>query len=169
MSAKHSSVLFSLFVAMGVLLVVALAFANPPVDKKHVKGAASGGVILDEGSGVTHKGIDQPNMKDFRRLRQRQKLLQTGKGEMLTADMATPKTGTDMVLVILVEFGGTDTFRWEQGVSTWDPLGIADSNEWAGTVGDCSNIPAETGEFTYTGPLHNQISRPLSADDRSGD
>ena len=32
------------------------------------------------------------------------------------------------MLVILVEFAGTDTFTWNPG-DTWDPLGIADPNE----------------------------------------
>jgi immune inhibitor A len=171
MSAKRRSVLFSLMVTVSVLLIVALAFGNPPVDKKQFKGGASGGVAVDKGAGVTHKEIDQPNMKDFRKLRQRQRVLQSGRDGMLTADMITTaaKTGTDTVLVILVEFAGTDTFTWTKGVSTWDPLGQANSAEWAGTIGDCSNIAAETGEFTYSGPLHNQIGRPLSAEDRSGD
>jgi immune inhibitor A len=171
MSAKRRSVLFSPMVTVGVLLIVALAFGNPPVDKKQVKGAASGGVAVDKGSGVTHKEIDQPNMKDFRKLRQRQRLLQSGKDGMLTGDMFTTaaKIGIDTVLVILVEFAGTDTFTWTKGESTWDPLGKADSAEWAGSIGDCSNIDAATQDFTYTGPLHNQIARPLSAEDRSGD
>ncbi len=171
MCAKRRSVLFSLMVTVSVLLVVALAFGNPPVDKKQFKGGASGGTAVDKGSGVTHKEIDQPNMKDFRKLRQRQRVLQSGRDGMLTADMITTaaKTGTDTVLVILVEFAGTDTFTWTKGVSTWDPLGQANSAEWAGTIGDCANIAADTGEFTYSGPLHNQIARPLSAEDRSGD
>ena len=36
-------------------------------------------------------------------------------------------------------------------------------------VVDCSNIITQTQTFTYTGPLHNEIPRPLSAEDRSGD
>ena len=171
MCAKRKSVFFSLMVTIGVLFIVALAFGNPPVDKKQLKGGSSGGVSVDKGAGVTHKEIDQPNMKDFRKLRQRQRLLQSAKDGMLTADMITTaaKTGTDTVLVILVEFGGTDTFTWTKGVSTWDPLGKADSNESTGTIGDCTNIAADSGDFTYSGPLHNQIARPLSAEDRSGD
>jgi immune inhibitor A len=169
MFAKNSSGFFSLIVTISFLLIVALAFGNPPVDKNNFKGTAYGDVTIDESPWLAHKGIDQPNIKDFRKLRQRQRLLQTGKGELMKAEMAAGKTGTDTVLVILVEFAGTDTFTWTKGVSTWDPLGKADSNEWAGSVGDCSKIAAETGDFTFTGPLHNQIARPLSAEDRSGD
>ena len=36
-------------------------------------------------------------------------------------------------------------------------------------VGDCSKIITQTKTFTYSGPLHNQIPRPLSQADRSGD
>ena len=35
-------------------------------------------------------------------------------------------------------------------------------------LGDCSKIITQTTVFTYTGPLHNQIPRPISQDDRSG-
>ena len=83
-------------------------------------------------------------------------------------------TGTDRVLVILVEFAGTDTLTWKPG-DVWDPYGKADPNEAVYdaddnvVVGDCSNIITEKKTFTYTGPLHNQIPRPVSATDRSGD
>ncbi|MCC7174370.1 MAG: immune inhibitor A [Bryobacterales bacterium] len=85
--------------------------------------------------------------------------------------------GTGRILVILVEFGGTDTFEFiptGPNKSTWDPIGKADSSEWTGTVGDCSAIIQKyniTGPqmFTYSGPLHNQIERPRSASDVSGD
>ena len=112
------------------------------------------------------KAIDQPNIKDYLRNRERQRLLESG--ELAQASiLSQPKT--DRVLVILVEFAGTDTFTWEEGISTWDPLGIADPNEFTGTTGDCSQIISQTTVFTYTGPVHNEIARPLSPDDRSGD
>ncbi len=126
--------------------------ANPPVDRT--------------GQAGNVKPIDQPNPKDLARMRARQRLLEAGQ----TAEAAAlAQTGTDRVLMILVEFAGTDVFTWTQGVSTWDPKGIADPNEFTGTVGDCSNIITQTTVFTYTGPLHNQMARPLSAADRSGD
>jgi immune inhibitor A len=96
----------------------------------------------------------------------RQRLLEAGQ----TAEAAAlAQTGEDRILIVLAEFDGTDVFTWTQGVSTWDPYGIADPNEDTGTAGDCSLIITETKTFTYTGPLHNAIARPLSADDRSGD
>jgi immune inhibitor A len=112
------------------------------------------------------KPIDQPNVKEYQKLEERQRLLEAG----LTAQAdALAQTGTDRVLVILVEFAGTDVFTWTQGVSTWDPLGIADPNEYTGVVGDCSNIITQTTVFTYTGPMHNELPRPVSPTDRSGD
>jgi immune inhibitor A len=91
-------------------------------------------------------------------------------------------SGTDRVLVILVEFAGTDVFTWTAPItptdfttgSQWDPLGRADPNEAVVdadgnvVVGDCSKIITQTKTFTYSGPLHNKIPRPLSEADRSG-
>ncbi len=120
------------------------------------------------------KPIDQPNPLDKARMMERQRLLEAGQ----TAEAAAlAQTGSDRVLVILVEFAGTDVFTWTAPItptdyttgSQWDPLGIADPNEYTGDVGDCSNIITQTQTFTYTGPLHNQIEKPLSAADRSGD
>ncbi|HID63794.1 MAG TPA: hypothetical protein EYP49_13805, partial [Anaerolineae bacterium] len=89
------------------------------------------------------KPIDQPNPKDYLRNRRRQELMEAGR----TAEArALDLTGTDRVLVILVEFAGTDVFTWEAGVSTWDPYGRADPNEAVYDdegnliVGDCSHI-----------------------------
>jgi immune inhibitor A len=117
------------------------------------------------------KSIDQPNPIDYQRIRERQRLLKEGK----TAQAAALSEGPDdRILVIMVEFAGTDTFTWKPG-DTWDPYGIADPNEAvydaSGNliVGDCSNIITEEKTFTYSGPLHNEIPRPLSAEDRSGD
>jgi immune inhibitor A len=109
--------------------------------------------------------MDQPNPKDFLRAEQRMQLLKEGK----TAEAnALGLSGTDRVLVILVEFAGTDTFTWTNGTSHWDPLNIADTAQDTGVAGDCSLIITSTQTFTYTGPLHNQIERPLSEADRSG-
>jgi immune inhibitor A len=125
------------------------------------------------------KPIDQPNPKDLARMRARQRLLEAGQ----TAEAAAlAQTGTDRVLVILAEYAGTDVFTWTAPItptdpttgSQWDPLGIANPNEavYAASgslvTGDCSKIITQTKVFTYTGPLHNQIPRPLSETDRSG-
>ncbi|MGV8039205.1 MAG: M6 family metalloprotease domain-containing protein [Thermoanaerobaculaceae bacterium] len=131
------------------------------------------------------KEKDEPNAADYRRMRQRQRALERlyaqlaedgmAELELGVAAAAPPQSGTDRVLVILVEFGGSDTFTWTLGQSTWDPLGKTDTNEAVKdangnvVVGDCSKIITATRTFTYTGPLHNQIARPLSASDRSGD
>ena len=141
---------------------MAVGIGAPPVD------SAPGAVK----PGTSVKPIDQPNIKDKQRMMERQRLLEAGQ----TAEAAAlAQTGTDRVLVVLVEFAGTDVFTWTQGVSTWDPLGIADPNEVVldenddPVLGDCSNIITQTTVFTYTGPLHNMIEQPRSASDRSGD
>jgi len=112
------------------------------------------------------KPVDLPNIKDYLRNRERQRLLEAGD---LAGANALSLAASDRVLVVLVEFAGTDVFTWTAGSSTWDPLGIADPNEDTGVIGDCSNIITQTTVFTYSGPAHNEIPRPLSADDRSGD
>ena len=117
------------------------------------------------GRAATAKPIDQPNVKDFQRNQERMRLLEAGK-DAEAASLA--KTADDRVLVILVEFAGTDTFTWHPG-DHWDPKGIADPNEDTGTLGDCSKIINTQQTFTYSGPLHNAIPRPLSAEDRSGE
>ena len=122
------------------------------------------GVQTVDGPIAKPKGIDQPNPIEFQRNQERLKLMDAGQ---LADAAALAKTGTTKVLVLLVDFAGTDTFTWNPG-DHWDPLGIADPNEFTGTVGDCSNIITTTQTFTYTGPLHNQIDRPVSPDDRSG-
>ena len=71
------------------------------------------------------KPIDQPNLKDYLRNQERLRLLESGFSAQ--ADMLS-LTADDRILVILVEFAGTDTFTWSPG-DTWDPLGIADPNE----------------------------------------
>ena len=89
---------------------------------------------------------------------------------------ALAQTGTDRVLVILVEFAGTDVFTWTAPITPDVILQLVRSGiHWASpirmkpcidvngdvVVGDCSNIITQTKTFTYTGPLHNQIERPL--------
>ena len=130
------------------------------------------------------KPLDEPNPLERRRLFERRRLLdeaQRAAGDGIRvrsldlAAEALARVGRDRVLVILVEFAGTDTFTWTKGQSSWDPLGKADGNEVvrdAGgnvVVGDCSLIIDATRSFTYSGPLHNAIPRPLSAADRSGE
>lgn len=149
--------------ALLITLCMALpAAAHPPAPDDQVTTRQSMTAPL--------KPIDRPTPRDFQRNQQRLRLLETG--EKAAAGQLT-LTGTDRVLVILVEFAGTDTFTWQPG-DAWDPLGRADPAEAVtddrGNVvlGDCSRIITQTTTFTYTGPLHNQIPQPLSADDRSG-
>ncbi|MGE5603302.1 MAG: M6 family metalloprotease domain-containing protein, partial [Nitrososphaerales archaeon] len=151
------------------LLLTAVAGANPPAPGDWT---AQPPVENQTGKHLTKpvKPLDQPNIKDFQRNKERQRLLANGQyfeAQSLALD------ADDRVLVILVEFGGTDTFTWKPG-DKWDPIGKADPDEVVtdaegNIVVDCSNIITQTKTFTYSGPLHNQIPRPLSAADRSGD
>jgi immune inhibitor A len=176
--------LFTLILAVGMLAtMVSPVFANPPAPDDEI---AKPGITISPPAPPYAarpprgaKPVDQPNPRDYWRNMQRQRLLEAGQ----TAEAnALVLTGTDRVLVILVEFAGTDVFTWTAGVSTWDPLGIADPNEYTGVVGDCSVIqqkieatlgysltPGTVVTFTYEGPLHNMIERPRSLSDRSGD
>ncbi len=164
-------------IVVAVLMVLTMAtpaLANPPYPEGE---KAEVTVQLQEDVGLRPtvrraKPIDQPNIKDYLRNRKRQELLEAGQ----TAEAnALSLTADDRVLVILVEFAGTDVFTWEAGVSTWDPYGRADPDEAVYDddgnliVGDCSNIITQTTVFTYTGPAHNEIPRTLSPDDRSAD
>lgn len=150
-----------LALVLSALLPAATVGANPPAPEDRP------GAVLppDTLPGPYYgKPYDRPEPLAHQRLMERQRLLENGQ---LDAANTLAITGTDRVLVILVEFAGSDTVTWNAG-DTWDPLGIADEGEWTGTVGDCSHIITQTQSFTYSGPLHNAIPRPLSEADRSG-
>lgn len=161
-------------VVLAVALLAGLFMVKPAAAQQQVDGGPVGGPVVEDGAyqrPAAVKPIDQPNPKDYLRNMNRMQLLK--QGNTLAADKLALQ-GTDRVLVLLVEFTGTDVFTWTANISPalsshWDPLGIADPSEDTGTLGDCSNIITQTQVFTYTGPLHNQIDRPLSLTDRSGD
>ncbi len=133
------------------------------------------------------KSLDQPNPFDARRVQARREALAAERrlrdsGLPISASVQaaladTVVSATDRVLVILVEFAGTNTFTFTPGVSTWDPTGRCDTAEYIGQVGTtnaAAAIAAAHGmsgptALSFAGPLHNQIPRPLSAADRSGD
>ena len=157
------------------------AWANPPVD--------GGGGASVEAARRFSAEIDQPNPLERARIQQRlqaqQALRQSGARAAATAGDGPVfgdgpelfgKSGTDRILVILVEFAGTNTFTWTPGVSTWDPLGRCDNSEFDGS--NLGNAPASqffankygiTGptNFTYRGPLHNEIPQPPGTNDPS--
>ncbi|MCX6623249.1 MAG: immune inhibitor A [Acidobacteria bacterium] len=122
---------------------------------------------------------DQPNPIEVRRIEARrhfvERLRAAGKSPREAAGSLFAKTGQDQVLVVLVEFGGTDRFEFipsGPNASTWDPIGRMDGSEWTGKVGDCSAIVKKYAitapkTFTYSGPLHNEIQRPVSETDSS--
>jgi immune inhibitor A len=171
------------------LAVAAPAWASPPYPGGGDEPAGEPELPDRSAQPTRGKLIDQPNLKDYRRIQERWRLLEAGK---VAEANALAQTGEDRALVILVQFAGTDTYTWTvpsnpmsptiRTGSTWDPLGIADPAEDTGVVGDCSviqqKIEATLGysltegdvlTFTYQGPMHNRIPPPLSLDDRSGD
>ena len=103
---------------------------------------------------------DQPDPEAYRRMRQREKAVLAGDQAQA---QALQLTGEGKVLVLLVEFAGTDVTTWNPG-DIWDPYGIVEVVD-AEDLGDCTNVITETQEFTYSGPLHNEIPRPASAED----
>ena len=172
--------LFLLLVLIALTnLVPAVALANPPFPTPEPKPGVLPPIDPTAVKTLKFKPVDQPNVRDYQRNQARQRLLEAG--DTARAGILG-LSGNDRVLVILVEFAGTDTFTWNAPTnpadyttgSMWDPLGKADPNEAVlnpdGTVqqGNCSKIITQTTTFTYTGPLHNQIPRPVSATDPSG-
>ncbi len=141
------------------------ATAQQPIDPGKGSGGDSIFGLSPQTRQAAGKSIDQPNVKDYQRNQYRMTQARSGDAA-LASSLAL--TGKDNVLVLLVEFAGTDTFTWQKGVSTWDPLGKADPNEDTGVLGDCSKIITETKSFTYSGPMHNQIPTPVSQADASG-
>jgi immune inhibitor A len=153
---------------LAVTLLASPLMAMAPYDK-------AGPPLSKQGAAAVSKEIDRPSAVDRRRVLARGRMLAADAGALAETDTLA-LTGTDRVLVILVEFGGPDTFTFTPGVSTWDPIGHADATEFtgeSGTAAACNTIVTEhaiTGptDYDYSGPLHNQIARPLSADDASG-
>jgi immune inhibitor A len=151
----------------------------PELQKPSPDGPVDGpaGGQVDKDTWEYRYPFDVPNPLDAARLDKREKLLEEGK---LADAQRLATAGADRALVILVEYGdGTpttsDVYTWTQSitpslVSKWDPFGLADPNQAvpsaaSPTVGDCSKIITETRRFEYSGPLHNQLPRPLSATD----
>ena len=181
MTKKICAILMTVVIVLAMVVPVMASppFPEPEAEAGAIPAKVTGYPLAARRPLSFNKTIDQPNAKDYLRIRERQRLLKAGQ----TAEAnALALSGTDRVLVILVEFAGTDVFTWTAGVSTWDPLGIADPNEYTGVVGDCSaiqeKIEASLGytlpvgteiPFTYEGPLHNMIMRPISSTDRSAD
>lgn len=165
---------FTIFVFIAGIFGVTPGSAAPVVDETPGPSTQAEDTLVPRGERNSFKPDDQPNLKDYLRNQDRQRLLEAGQ----TAEAAAlTQTGTDRVLVVLVDFAGTDVFTWTAPTnpndpttgSQWDPFGRVDPSEFTGVVGDCSNIITQTTVFTFTGPLYNQIPRPLSPSDRSGD
>jgi immune inhibitor A len=155
----------------------AQSFANPPRD--------GSGAATPDAARRFMKKIDAPNPIDRARILRRIQA-QPARQALRAKDAAGRvygegvdfygQSGTERVLVILVEFDGTNDFTWTPGVSTWDPLGRCDNSEFDGSnlanaaasqfFADKYGFTSPTN-FTYRGPLHNEIPRPLGTNDPS--
>jgi len=150
----------ALFKSFAVLMIMALLAAVLPAAVS-AKPPAPAADELAPVQGKQFKPIDVPNPIDYKRLQKREELLVQGR---FSEAAALAKTGSDKILVILVEFAGTDTATWNPG-DIWDPVGNPDPD--SADAGDCSNIITQTTQFTYTGPLHNQLPQPPSVTHRA--
>jgi immune inhibitor A len=167
---------------LGVLVILSMllgvipssALANPPLPDDPRPG---GGTDALPPVPYVVKPMDQPNPKDYQANAERQRLKEAG--QSVQADTMA-LAGTDRVLVVMVEFAGTDVFTWTAPTvpsdyttgSMWDPYGRVDSSQavvnpgtGAAIAGDCSKIITQTTVFTYGPTLHNTIPRPASAAD----
>ena len=152
--SRRSRLMLAVSLALLLSIITSLtAAANPvapgtdfvgPVRPETQIATPGGGPI---GRAATAKPIDQPNVKDFQRNQERMRLLEAGK-DAEAASLA--KTADDRVLVILVEFAGTDTFTWNPAI-TGIPLGIADpQRRHRQRIGDCSKIITQTSRPSPT-------------------
>ena len=181
----------SFWIACAAVLFAVTASANPPYSKNP---SPSSSRISHEAVNKLHREIDQPNPIDRAQIDARRRLLEQARQSKLQAAQSgietdatrrdallgtaatLGKTGTDRVLVILVEFAGTNQYTWTKGTSTWDPFGLCAYQEYDGS--NIGNAAASTffGNYygitstnlTYSGPLHNEIARPTSSNDDSG-
>ncbi len=162
-----------------------LALSSPPESKNYNPNLSP--QELSKGAKNLRKQIDQSNIKDSLKTKKMRKAIEKV-DTLKTRNLQIPKyleneikkgefEKTDHLLVLLVEFDTTDTITFDPETSTWDPIGICDSTEYNGEVDTVKateeirkkyNITTVT-DFKYYGPLHNQIQRPVSAQDRSGD
>lgn len=178
-----------LLIALALVSLGIEGGANPPVDTPPKSEPKSADRVLPSKTerqlqNRFRKETDAPNPKDHARAAARRRLIETvdqakGKPEKSLATAAQLERlslqGSERILVILVEFAGTDDFLFTPGESTWDPIGKCDASEFTGQTGTViatDNICAfygidEPTTYSYAGPLHNAIPRPVSAEDRS--
>lgn len=166
MKRRTTLCLVALITLLVSLINISPALANPPYpeDGQPTGAPLTTDTTIEKVS--PGKTIDQPNALDVMRNRAMQILREQGNMKAL----AELQNSSDRILVILVEYAGTDTFTWTPGVSTWDPIGKADIAEDAENL-DCSKIPGiptVPTNFVYGPTLHNQIPQPESATDASG-
>ncbi|HPO12641.1 MAG TPA: immune inhibitor A [Candidatus Hydrogenedentes bacterium] len=161
MNAKQRGIIgLCVFVILGICMAGGNAATNEEGKPAIAQADLSGTKAL----------MDKPNPVAGARLAERQQCIEKVDKPGNPARRNVPEmklAGQGRILMVLVEFGGADTFQFVPGESIWDPYGRVDLNEYANASCDCTNIVAAHGltepvEFTYTGPLHNEIPRPPS-------
>ncbi|MBX7234973.1 MAG: immune inhibitor A [Caldilineales bacterium] len=148
-----------LWAGLSLLVILALLIAAIPV----FAAPTSGGdeiVQVQKTAGVTPKQFapkDQPDPVAYRQRRANEKAI-------LRGDSAGAQTlsGEGKLLVLLLDFAGTDVVTWDPG-DQWDPYGKAEEVEFE-NFGDCSSIITQTMTFTYTPTLHGEVLAPDTAD-----
>ena len=121
-----------LLLAMLLSILPAAVLAQTPVRNSPLSGPVQSDIVPQSTRSRTSKPLDAPNPFEYRRLRQREQLLAEGR----TAEAAAlAKTGKDNILIILVEFAGTDTATWSPEIlgipsatrpkRTFKPMAIA--------------------------------------------
>jgi immune inhibitor A len=169
MNKKLWLTLVTIVVLITSVVNVSPALANPPAPDDATTPQTTIDLTQNGRSTSAGKTIDQVPAEAAAMMQKNQKALDANRYDQVQTLGSSELQ--DRVLVVLVEFGGTDKFTWTPGVSTWDPIGTADTAEDA-PAGDCSKvtgIPTVATDFTYGPVLHNEIEKPRSEADRSGD
>lgn len=139
-----------------LLLIVALATAVGPAEP--ARPAAAADTPYPPGPAELFAAPGQPDPALLRRREAAERAL-------LAGDQAAAQTlalaGQGRVLVLLVEFTGSDQATWQPG-DEWDPIGAPVVVPGA-AAGDCSGIITAAQTFTYGPTLHNAVPRPPSA------
>ncbi len=155
---NHTQRRSRLWAGLGLLVVVAMLLAAVPALAAPIPGDEDG-IVQVKTTGVTPKQFppkDQPDPVAYRQRRATEKAILAGDAS------AQALSGEGKLLVLLLDFAGTDVVTWDPG-DQWDPYGVAEIVDAEGR-GDCSNVITQTTTFTYTPTLHGQVPVPDTAD-----
>ncbi len=147
-----------LWAGLSLLVILALLIAAIPVLAAPIAGGDEI-VQVQKAAGVTPKQFapkDQPDPVAYRQRRANERAILRGDAS------AQALSGEGKLLVLLLDFAGTDVATWQEG-DIWDPFGEAIEVENQ-ELGDCTDVITATQTFTFTPTLHNQVPVPDTAD-----